>query len=195
MTSEKQIEANIKNAQLSSGPIDTDKTRFNAAKHCLTSKKLFQLNYREEIEKNYLEHCDFLKPQNMIEEGIVRDLAVLRTRIDLILVKQVENFEYKPLFYIKNKRNQMERDKLNELSSGNMDVYNFFSEKEKERYDRLKAEEKKQIEEPSEEDKPVNFPSEDSELFLKYETELRSQYLKLLKFFVESRKWLCFGNN
>lgn len=46
--SEKQIKANIENAQKSTGPKDTSKTRFNPLKHGLLSKEIWSIISKEE---------------------------------------------------------------------------------------------------------------------------------------------------
>ena len=47
MTSEKQINANKRNAKSSTGPRDTSKTRFNAVKHGLLSRELIAFGVDE----------------------------------------------------------------------------------------------------------------------------------------------------
>lgn len=187
MTSEEQIKANQENAQKSTGAINTDKTRFNATKHCLTSKKLFDLSYRDEIERNFAEHYELLKPENIIQEHMVRDLAVLRTKIDISSLKEAELFDMQKLPALP-KSKEMLYDATNDFREVLDFGYDRLSDEQRKEYHRLKEEEKK-----AKNLNNVSFPNEEAELVARYQAEARNQYYKHLRAYFEMRNWLRFG--
>tara|TARA_Y100000310_G_C20603296_1_gene774189 strand:+ start:898 stop:1377 length:480 start_codon:yes stop_codon:yes gene_type:complete len=75
MTTEAQINANRKNAQLSTGAQDTSQTRFNAVKHGILSKHLVSKEEKEELEILFQELIDDFQPKTKIELRIVEKAA------------------------------------------------------------------------------------------------------------------------
>jgi len=75
MATEKQIEANQKNSQLSSGPKNTDKTRYNSLKHSLCANKLIDSSEKEELRAIFEELVEEIKPQGILQYQIIDNLA------------------------------------------------------------------------------------------------------------------------
>jgi hypothetical protein len=83
MTSNEKIETNKINAQLSTGPINTELTKFNAVKHGLLSQELIIPNIedKKEYEKIALMIRDEIKPMSIIEELLVERLTTSYWRL------------------------------------------------------------------------------------------------------------------
>jgi hypothetical protein len=85
MVSEKKLAANRNNAQKSTGPKDTSKTRWNAVKHGILCQEIVAAigespeelqQFEEFCEETYEEH----KPQGPMESMLVDDMISLRWR-------------------------------------------------------------------------------------------------------------------
>ena len=86
MTSLKKIEANRRNAKLSTGPRDTSRTRLNSTHHGLLAKELFIQSERRPDEQQAFERLhetllESLVPGNELEELIVLRIASLVWRV------------------------------------------------------------------------------------------------------------------
>jgi len=84
--SAKQLEANRRNAQRSTGPKDTSITRFNALKHgILSSEIVITVGDGKENEEEFVNLLDQLKsyydPQGAMEEMLVEKIAVAYWRL------------------------------------------------------------------------------------------------------------------
>lgn len=92
MTTESQIEANKENAQLSTGPKDTEKTKFNAITHGLTSKSVNNKEDLNEIQQltNFL--IEQLKPVNVIEEIAINRIVGSLWKLSKIIKIQSKEF-------------------------------------------------------------------------------------------------------
>ena len=75
MTTESQIKSNRENAQKSTGPNDTIKTKFNAIKHGLFSKKLITKEEKKDFEEIFQSLIDSYQPENIIELRIIEIMA------------------------------------------------------------------------------------------------------------------------
>ncbi|MEJ2267545.1 MAG: hypothetical protein P8X70_00520 [Nanoarchaeota archaeon] len=84
MTSETQVEANKENAKLSTGPKDTEKTKFNAITHGLTAKSIKNEEDLEEIKKLTEHLISELKPTNVIEEIAINRIVVSLWKLNKI---------------------------------------------------------------------------------------------------------------
>jgi len=85
MTSENQIIANRENAEKSTGPKDTQQTKFNALRHGILGKEVVittgkAKEDRSEFEALLGQFRDELKPKNIIEESLIEDAVVARWR-------------------------------------------------------------------------------------------------------------------
>jgi len=89
MTTEAQIEANRENAQLSTGPKDTEKTKYNALKHGLTAKKLID----KEDQDLFLEIFDALydeySPKNATELLLIERASF--SYVKIIKISEIES--------------------------------------------------------------------------------------------------------
>ena len=90
MASKKKIEANRRNSESSTGPIDTGKTRLNALSHGIFSEEVLILtgDGKEDPEtfkqfKNAL--CEDLAPLGALEELLVDELTMLAWRMRRVL--------------------------------------------------------------------------------------------------------------
>lgn len=92
MTTESQAEANKENAQLSTGPKDTEKTKFNAITHGLTSKSVNNKEDLEEIQKLTNSLIEGLKPTNIIEEIAISRIVISLWKLDKITKIQGAEF-------------------------------------------------------------------------------------------------------
>ena len=81
MATDAQFEANRKNAQKSTGPRDTSKTRFNAIKHGVLSSQM-HLSDEEWIEFQGLRDSlvEALQPKGILQEFALDELVSLRWR-------------------------------------------------------------------------------------------------------------------
>ncbi len=76
MTTKKQIKANKKNAQKSTGPKDTSKTIKNSYKHGLTSDTVF-CNLHQKWINNFTEDFkEHFKPRDIMENLLVEKMAI-----------------------------------------------------------------------------------------------------------------------
>ena len=85
-TTERQREANKRNAQLAKGPSDTSKTRYNATKHgILSGRVLIQLGEGKEDPEEFQRLSDAMRedfsPQGAVEELYVEDLIAIAWRM------------------------------------------------------------------------------------------------------------------
>jgi hypothetical protein len=80
MESEKQIAANQRNAQQSTGPQDTTRTSRNATKHGLTARRITELD-REGHEKMAELLAAHFRPVGLIEGWLVRQIALHMVRL------------------------------------------------------------------------------------------------------------------
>ncbi len=81
MTNEKQIEANKTNAQLSTGPNDTSKTKYNAVKYGLTSGCNFTKEEEETIQTIYDDLSQVLIPKNRLQEFVLGRICLYVWRL------------------------------------------------------------------------------------------------------------------
>lgn len=88
MTSRRQVEANRKNALLSTGPRETSRTRLNGLKHGIFSNQVFIQDWedRQEFELLRTGLTDTLAPEGYIEQLLVDELISLTWRRRRILV-------------------------------------------------------------------------------------------------------------
>lgn len=88
MTSRRQVEANRKNALLSTGPRETSRTRLNELKHGIFSNQVFIQDWedRQEFELLRTGLTDTLAPEGYIEQLLVDELISLTWRRRRILV-------------------------------------------------------------------------------------------------------------
>jgi hypothetical protein len=75
MTTEAQIQANNENAQLSTGPKNSENTRFNAVQHGLCSKKFITPKEKTEFDLILQTMIDDLKPNTYLRFTIVERIA------------------------------------------------------------------------------------------------------------------------
>jgi len=92
MASESQVEANKQNAKLSTGPKDTEKTKFNALTHGLTSKSVNQKEDLEEIQKLTASLREELNPTNVIEEIAINRMVISLWKLNKITAIQCKEF-------------------------------------------------------------------------------------------------------
>ncbi|MFH1311429.1 MAG: hypothetical protein ABIH65_03430 [Nanoarchaeota archaeon] len=76
MVSELQINANKENSEKSTGPTDTSKTRFNAVKHGIFSKKFVEKSDMNEYEMILDEIVIEFLPKSIIEFRILEKMAI-----------------------------------------------------------------------------------------------------------------------
>jgi hypothetical protein len=83
MTSNEKIKTNKINAQLSTGPTNTELTKFNAVKHGLLSKELIIPNIEDKKEYEAIASMirDEIKPMTMIQELLVERLITSYWRL------------------------------------------------------------------------------------------------------------------
>lgn len=98
MTTENQIRANKENAQKSTGPLDTSKTKFNAVKHGLFCKKLVSDLEKEDFKKILQELIDEEDPKGIVELRIVDIMASALWDLQRIYSKESEG-ENRPSTY------------------------------------------------------------------------------------------------
>jgi len=85
MNNEKRIEANKSNSKLSTGPRDTSKTRFNALKHGLLSKKVLRII--DKNDKKFMQYAkkglieQFGPPDNIVEEILYENFQIACWRL------------------------------------------------------------------------------------------------------------------
>lgn len=166
MTTEAQIEANKQNAQLSTGPKNSENTKFNAVKHGLCSKKFMTDGDKEEFNIILQDLIDDLNPQSIIELRIVETMALwLWERQRVIWADFASEFNNST----ENAASKLEYRQLLDLDSG---LY----VKEPTKEDLKKAQElrnsKKRI-----------FLS--GELYLRYKIEAENRFYKALKIWKE----------
>jgi hypothetical protein len=76
VTSEKRIEANRHNALLSTGPRDTQRTRFNAVRHALLAEGLTEWDDAEEYEENILAFRARYAPSDPLDAFLIKRMAL-----------------------------------------------------------------------------------------------------------------------
>ena len=164
MTSEKQIEANRNNAQLSTGANDTSKTRFNAMKHGLCAKKFVSEAEKEEFNNIFEELIKDFNPQGVIQLRIVERIASALWDLQRVAEKEsiYENNE-KIKKKLSNLKPLFELLELNEYSENDLDN---------------KAELEKQL---------IAFVLP-NEIFMRYKTEAENRFYKALKLWKEFNK-------
>src|SRR3989344_1893887 len=80
MTSEKQIEANRKNALSSTGPNNVEVVRTNAVKHGLTANVIFYKEDEQFIEKTMMDYLD-VYPDDPVNRSLIELLAIEFLRV------------------------------------------------------------------------------------------------------------------
>jgi hypothetical protein len=82
VTSERRREANRRNASHSTGPRNTERTRYNATRHGLLSKGLTQWDNTEEYEETVRQLTSRYLPSNPFHEFLIQRVALemIRTR-------------------------------------------------------------------------------------------------------------------
>lgn len=87
MTTQEQMNANRSNAERSTGPINTENTRFNAVKHGILSGKIIIHNIENLQEYNgFLESFrKDLNPENIVQETIVEKIVIDFWRLQRLL--------------------------------------------------------------------------------------------------------------
>jgi len=93
MVSEKQIDANKKNALLSKGPKDCNETRFNAVKYGMTGECVYTKEEDKMICAIYDDLAEYFKPTDILEKVLISRLAKLIWRSQRI--NQVEEAYFK----------------------------------------------------------------------------------------------------
>lgn len=76
VTTERRIEANRHNALLSTGPRDTQRTRFNAVRHGLLAEGLTQRDNAEEYEENILAFRAIYAPSGPLDTFLIKKMAL-----------------------------------------------------------------------------------------------------------------------
>jgi len=93
MASEKQIIANQQNSTNSTGPKDTNNTRFNAVKHGLCSKKFRSEEDKKEFNEILQEILEELEPKSKIQLRIIERIAMsLWENQKIIEAEQEKNY-------------------------------------------------------------------------------------------------------
>jgi len=87
-TSEKKIAANRRNALLSTGPRNTEQTRYNATKHGLLASGLTKLDDSEEFLDNVEAMTDIYQPADPIEKFFVKSAA-----LDMVRAGRIDRIE------------------------------------------------------------------------------------------------------
>ena len=80
MTSDRQREANRRNAKRSTGPKDTRRTRLNAQKHGLLSKEAIIKNGAHKEDQHELNslleaYWEYFRPEGVMEENLVDEIV------------------------------------------------------------------------------------------------------------------------
>ena len=92
MTTSEQIEANKENAQHSTGPEDTSKTRYNGLTHGLTAKTIVREEDKEAIEEFRAILNEELKPSNAIEGILIERMTIALWKINKAV--QIESTDF-----------------------------------------------------------------------------------------------------
>lgn len=92
-TSEKKIAANRLNSKRSTGPRDTQRTRFNAVKHGLQARGLTPLDNREEYDEYVRQVGEMYPPGSVVEEFCISQVAREMIKINRNSVIEGQNFE------------------------------------------------------------------------------------------------------
>jgi len=90
-TSEKQVAANQRNAQRSTGPHDTRGTRYNATKHGFLARGLTPLDDGEEHLKFVRQLTSTFPPRTIIDEFCINQAALEMTRLSRINAMEAQN--------------------------------------------------------------------------------------------------------
>lgn len=184
MTSEKQVEANKKNAQKSTGPKDASKTRFNALKHGLLAKALIitegeSKENKEEFNFILLSLREELKPEGIIQEMLVERMAVCYWRLQRVV--RAERGELRQVRdTITSDASRL--DPLSEL------LESFKGERLVEIENRQTPQERFASQVSLLKDIRSIPPYSNSEILLRYETSIERQFYRALREFMKIKK-------
>jgi len=172
MTSKKQIEANRKNSQASTGPVNISKTRFNAIKHGILAKGVvIRKGDGKENKKDFDFILNCLKeeyfPNSFTQEIIVEKLAVDYWRFARLIRCEKGLIELKLDYTELDLENQREINALFTTPSPTIDI-------------KREIEIKKSIN---------NLPDMDKlDILSRYETSLERRIMKKINFLMKLKK-------
>lgn len=98
MVSEAQIEANRKNAQLSTGPKNTENTKYNALKHSLTARRLINKKDEEQFQEIFENLCSQFEPKGYIQYILIDRMATCLWKIQKINGIQIADYNNKEVY-------------------------------------------------------------------------------------------------
>jgi len=119
MATKKQVKANKQNALESTGPIDTENTKFNATKHGLTGNRSQDNSVNDIFDE--LASTPQYKPKNVIQRFFLRQIALYIWRLgksQLIEQNELKN----SLKTAKNRSPRMEKTMLETMGIEQLDA-------------------------------------------------------------------------
>ncbi|MFH0870230.1 MAG: hypothetical protein V1866_04195 [archaeon] len=114
MSTDKQVEANRKNAQKSTGPEDCDRSKYNAVKYGLTSISHFSKEEESTINDIYNDLGQILTPKDKLQEFLLGRMALYMWRLQKS--SQIEQKQFKnSLIDSQNKQGNKDKQFIQEI--------------------------------------------------------------------------------